>query len=76
MGSVGAVLDVVAGQGGQVVEQVAEGADRSAAWVVRVEALRVALAERVAGATGSAGVGGCWSVKVSGASVLRRCQVR
>src|SRR6478736_312282 len=52
------VADLVAGQGGQVIEQAA------------------AAAERCAGATGLSRLGGCSSVKVSGAQAWRRCHVR
>ena len=62
LGVVSVVADVVAGQGGQVVEQAAEGADRLVVFVALREALRVAASERCAGATGFPAAGGVWSV--------------
>jgi hypothetical protein len=68
--------DLVAGQGGQVVDQAAEAAVGAAARVVLMGGFGEAAAERPAGATGFSGAGGLWSVKVSGAQARRRCQVR
>jgi hypothetical protein len=51
-------LSGVAGEGGELVEQVAEAADGLAAGVGFAEALAWAAGERRAGAKGSARVGG------------------
>jgi hypothetical protein len=68
--------DLVAGEGGQVLEQAAEAAVGVAERVVLALALAWAWVERWAGATGLVRWGGCSSVKVSGAQAWRRCQSR
>src|SRR6266498_1156017 len=73
--------DDLAGEGGQVGEQVLIAGDGQAAGgVPRGVGLGASLAwagsGRRAGVPGSAGAGTCWSVKVSSARAARRCQVR
>ena len=70
------VPDLVAGQGGQVLEQASEAVVGLPGGVEWYDALAWAAAERRAGVTGLPGTGGFWSVKVSGARARRRCQVR
>src|SRR5262249_39583293 len=67
--------DLVAGQGGQVGEQAAEASGGAAGRGVLGGGFALG-GGGAAGATGRACWGGFWWVKVSGAKVLRRCQVR
>jgi hypothetical protein len=68
--------DLVAGQGGQVLQQVAEAAVGLPGRVMLAGGLGLRGRGTAGRATGLPGVGGCSSVKVSGAQAWRRCQVR
>ena len=68
--------DLVAGQGGQVLDQAAEAVVGAAGRFVLAGGLGLRRAERRAGVTGLSCEGGSWSVKVSGAQARRRCQLR
>jgi hypothetical protein len=70
------VADLVAGEGGEVVEDASEAAVGVAGLSCWREALVAASLERGAGATGLAGWGGCSSVNVMGAQALHGCQTR
>ncbi len=70
------VADSVAGEGGQVVEQVAEVARRVAVGVVFGGGLGFGVLWSGARGDRVVPLRGCSSVKVSGAQALRRCQMR
>ena len=68
--------DLVAGHGREVFDQAAEAAVGLPGGVVLAGGLGLRRGGPPGRATGLAGAGGCWSVKVSGAHARRRCQVR
>ena len=68
--------DLVAGEGGQVIEQAAEAAQRVAGFVALGAGLGVGGRGALCGGDWVVPVGGCSSVNVIGAQALRRRQTR